>query len=49
MSPDSVSQIRAKLMDVREPGRGETVEFGRSFGVDGYNQTEPPCFGEGGI
>ncbi|HOI12883.1 MAG TPA: VWA domain-containing protein [Methanoculleus sp.] len=46
---DSVSQIRAKVMDIRgNPVGGEGVEFKiLSVNFDGYNQTEAPCFGEG--
>ncbi|MDV4342317.1 VWA domain-containing protein [Methanoculleus sp. YWC-01] len=46
---DSVSQIRAKVMDVRgNPVGDETVWFEiLSVNFDGYNQTEGPCIGEG--
>ncbi|PKL55809.1 MAG: hypothetical protein CVV35_07965 [Methanomicrobiales archaeon HGW-Methanomicrobiales-6] len=46
---DSVSQIRAKVMDIRgNPVGDETVWFEiLSVNFDGYNQTEGPCIGEG--
>jgi len=49
VKPGSVSQIRAKVMDVRgNPVGNQTVTFALgSVNFDGYNQTEAPHLAEG--